>query len=108
MKLAVINSVAGYGSTGKLAEMMGQTKGIRYRFYYGRKSAAADLKGARRQILQDENHCYFGSVSSFAGHMISTFLFDNHGFAGKAATEAMIADLKAFEPDLVHMHNMHG
>ena len=43
MKLAVINSVAGYGSTGKLAEMLGNTEGVQSRIYYGRKSAAAEI-----------------------------------------------------------------
>ena len=108
MKLAIINSVAGYGSTGKLAEMLGNTEGNQYRFYYGRKSAAADLKGARRKTLQDESHFYFGSTASFAGHMIKTFLSDSQGFESTAETERMIADLRAFEPDLVHLHNLHG
>ena len=108
MKLAVINSVAGYGSTGKLAEMLGNGEGIESRIYYGRKSAATDLKGAQKQALEDESHFYFGGAGSFAGHMIRTFLFDSHGFASDEKTAEMIADLKVFAPDLVHLHNLHG
>ena len=108
MKLAVINSVAGYGSTGKLAEMLGNTEGVQSRIYYGRKSAAADLKGASKQALQDDAHFYFGGTASFAGHMLKTFLFDSHGFESTSKTAEMIEDLKAFAPDLVHLHNLHG
>lgn len=108
MKLAVINSVARYGSTGKLAEMLGNGEGIQSRIYYGRKSAAVDLSGIRKEILQDDAHFYFGGVASFAGHMIKTFLFDSHAFESTAKTIEMVADLKVFAPDLVHLHNLHG
>ena len=108
MKLAVINSVAGYGSTGKLAEMLGNGEGIQSRIYYGRKSAAVDLNGLSREVLQDDAHFYFGGAASFAGHMIKTFLFDSHGFESNAKTIEMVADLKVFAPDLVHLHNLHG
>ena len=108
MRLAVINSVAGYGSTGRLAEMLGNTEGTESRIYYGRKSAAADLNGMRREALQDDAHFYFGGAGSFAGHMIKTLLFDSHGFESNAKTIEMIAELKAFAPDLVHLHNLHG
>lgn len=106
MRIALINSVAGYGSTGKLVEMLGE--GMESRIYYGRKSAAVDLNGIKAEGKTDEHHYYFGSSVSFAGHMISTFLVDNHGFASTAETEKMIEDLKAFQPDLVHLHNLHG
>ena len=106
MRIAFINSVAGYGSTGKLVEMLGE--GLESRIYYGRKSAAADLNGLKAEEKRDEHHFYFGSTVSFASHIISTFLIDNHGFASTAETEKMIEDLKAFQPDLVHLHNLHG
>ena len=106
MRVALINSVAGYGSTGKLAEMLGE--GLDHRIYYGRKSAAVDLNGMKTKEKNDETHFYFGSGLSFASHMISTFLVDNHGFASTIETERMVRDLQSFQPDLVHLHNLHG
>ena len=108
MKIAFINSVAGYGSTGKLVEMLGNTEGVQSRIYYGRKSAAVDFSGATKEAIQDDRHYYFGSFRSFAAHMADTFILDHHGFSSTSATRKMIEDLKSFQPDLVHLHNLHG
>ena len=108
MRIAFVNSVAGYGSTGKLVELLAGAEDTESRIYYGRKSAALDFKGAKKKAVQDSGHHYFGSGVSFTKHMISTFLLDNHGFSSTAETKQMIEDLKDFEPDIVHLHNLHG
>ena len=108
MKIAFINSVANYGSTGKLIEMLGAAEGVQSRIYYGRKSAAVDFKGANKKAVQDERHFYFGNFFSFTKHMADTFILDSHGFSSTGDTKKMIEDLKAFRPDLVHLHNLHG
>ncbi len=97
MRLALINSVAGYGSTGKLVSMLAKTEGAESRIYYGRK---ADTSGC--DTVRITNDIGFGA------HVLHTFLFDDHAFFSRNETRKLAADLKQFQPDLVHLHNVHG
>lgn len=110
MKIAFINSVAGYGSTGKLVSMLAETEGVESRIYYGRKRAAMDVFSSSKPkpIEKSDRYFYFGSTLGFASHMISTFLYDKQGFCNTAETKRMVENLKEFQPDIVHLHNLHG
>lgn len=50
------------------------------------------------------------SVSLFQEylHAIQTRLFDNHGLVSKYATREVINKIKVIEPDVIHLHNLHG
>ncbi len=35
-------------------------------------------------------------------------IFDNEGFNAKAATKKLIAQIEEYDPDIIHLHNLHG
>ncbi|MEE3486933.1 MAG: glycosyltransferase [Bulleidia sp.] len=97
MRIAFVNSVAGYGSTGQIVYSLSRLPGVQGRIYYGRKENLTDADVYR--------------ITDFKGnavHAMDTFLMDNQGFANKHETEKMVENLKAFDPDLIHLHNLHG
>jgi len=98
--LLQINTVANYGSTGRIAEDIGSlaiSNGWRSYIAYGRygRSSESDL-------------LHIGTVPDFYSHVIKTRFFDKHGMASKKATEKFICLLNEIKPDLVHLHNLHG
>lgn len=49
-----------------------------------------------------------GDVWSVAWHGIMTRLFDRHGLASQKATERFIQRIREIDPDVIHIHNIHG
>ncbi len=97
VKTAFVNTVSGYGSTGRLIDQLSRMDGIQGKIYYGRKKNLSDMDSYR---MTD----FFGNVNQ----ALQTFLFDKHAFCNRKETERMIEDLKQFAPDLIHLHNLHG
>ncbi len=100
MKILMINSVLSYGSTGRIvydlykkSESEGHTPFV----IYGRNSGADDIKSMK-----------IGSRLSFAYHLLLTRVFDLHGFGSKLATKKLIKFIDKFNPDIIHLHNIHG
>ena len=97
MRIALINSVAGYGSTGRIVDQLAHLPDTQARIYYGRKQALTDADTYR-----------ITGFSGNAAHAMKTFLADAQGFASAKETERMVVDLRSFAPDLIHLHNLHG
>jgi glycosyltransferase involved in cell wall biosynthesis len=100
MKILQINSVCGVGSTGRIVLDIHKillSQGHERFIAYGR--------GNTRDIT---NTIRIGSKFNNYMHAISTRLFDNHGFASKLATKKFIQRLQNINPDLIHIHNLHG
>lgn len=100
MKLIQINSVCGIGSTGRIATDIHaalQAKGIESHIMYGRGEARACNSAIKISGQLD-----------FYSHALQTRLFDNHGFCSTKATRQAIKALDALNPDIVHLHNIHG
>lgn len=97
MKVAYINTVAGYGSTGRIVDALATMPGVEGKVYYGRKENLGHASNYRM------TH-FFGN----AYHAMRTFLGDDHGFVNQKETEEMLKDLDVFQPDVVHLHNLHG
>ncbi len=97
MKVAFINSVAGFGSTGRLVSTLSMMDEVEGKVYYGRKKDSSNACSMR----------FTGSLGN-AEHAIGTYLFDSHGFHNAIETKRMLKDLDAFDPDIVHLHNLHG
>lgn len=98
-KIAFINSVYGYGSTGKICVDLSQEaiqSGYDAKCFYGRN---------KNNMI---NGVYFGNAFSHAIHFLSTRLFDLHGLSSKLSTKKLIKQLKEFNPDIIHIHNIHG
>ncbi len=100
MKILQINSVCGYGSTGRIAADLShavKAAGMECRIAYGRGKAPSDVETIR--IDAPLNVSLHGALSR---------LTDKHGFYSKQATRDFIAKAKEWEPDLIHLHNVHG
>lgn len=99
-KLLLINTSCNTGSTGRIAEEIGQTAiahGYESYFAYGR--TGRESKSQKIRIGNDWDVRF---------HMLSSRLFDNHGFASKKATEAFIKEIDRIQPDIINLHNIHG
>lgn len=100
-KLLQINTVAVNGSTGRIAEGIGEAaKNRGYDTYmaYGRNNPE-----------YSESHLIrIGDDFSVYEHVLETKLFDRQGLASRIATRRFIKKLEILKPDLVHLHNLHG
>ena len=98
--LLQINATVNTGSTGRIAEEIGQraiAAGYDSYIAYGR--AARESKSKLIQI---------GSKWNVRWHGLISLLFDAHGFSSKHATKKFIKQLESIQPDIVLLHNVHG
>lgn len=97
MKVLFINSVCGFGSTGRIVETLAQSVEDSL-VVFGRKDYTKNLV----QTYQ---------MTSFSGNAkaaMKTILFNENGFSNQKETEALIQKIKEFQPDVIHLHNLHG
>ncbi len=100
MKVFQINSTCGFGSTGRIAvdilrelEKNGD-EGI---IAYGRNSAPENVNSYR-----------IGSDLDVKIHGVLSRITDRQGFYGTSATKKLIQKIKEYNPDIIHLHNIHG
>ena len=101
MKYLFINSVAGFGSTGRIAaekcrELMAE--GHECVLAFGREKANCE----------DVPTVQIGSSMDFKLHGIRCRLLDDHGFGSKAATRRFLRWVREYDPDVIWLHNIHG
>lgn len=102
MKVLMINSVCGVGSTGKIcvdALKALEENGHECRIAYGRKGAPDWLNNRVVRI---------GSPMGVRMHAFLSRIFDTSGFHSKWATKKLIKWIKNYDPDVIHLHNLHG
>lgn len=100
MKIAQINTVCGNGSVGRITVDIYhalEKAGHEGKIFYGRRTAPADAETER-----------FGTAPDMGIHVLSTFFTGTHGLASKKQTKKLIECLKSYDPDLIHLHNVHG
>jgi glycosyltransferase involved in cell wall biosynthesis len=100
MKVVLINSVCGIGSTGRIAIDLYnkyESNGIESIVAYGRFNAPSGYNTLR-----------IGNNFSNYFHVFVTRLLDRHGFSSRLATKKLIDKLDKFKPDILHLHNLHG
>ena len=102
MKILQINSVCGIKSTGRictdLAEIL-EKNGHEVKIAYG------------RDVVPDKYQKYavrIGNDFDVKVHGLKSRLFDRHGFGSKKATKDFIEWVKEYDPDIIHLHNIHG
>ena len=98
--LLQINSTANWGSTGKIAEQIGEcamAHGWGSYIAYGRCA-----NPSRSHLIR------IGSKASQAWHLIISRLFDRQGLGSKRATKQLIKQIERIQPDIIHLHNIHG
>ena len=101
MKYLFINSVAGFGSTGRIAaekcrELMAE--GHECVLAFGRMQANCD----------DIQTVQIGTPLDYKLHGIRCRLLDDHGFGSRAATARFLQWVKQYDPDVIWLHNIHG
>jgi putative colanic acid biosynthesis glycosyltransferase len=100
MKVLQINSVCGIGSTGRIATDIHQVlieQGHESWIAYGRGKA-----------YKSNNTIKVGNDFSNYLHVAQSRLFDGHGFGSIAATKSFIKKVDDLNPDIIHLHNIHG
>ena len=102
MKILMINSVCGIRSTGKICADLADEltkQGHTVKIAYGRETVPEQYKKYAVRI---------GSDLGIRLDALSTRIFDNAGFNSKAATKQFLNWVKEYDPDLIHLHNLHG
>lgn len=100
MRVYMINSVCGYGSTGRIATDLCkiiEENGGTYRIAYGRGVAPRDANTYR-----------IGSEVGVRIHGVLSRFTDRQGFYSTHATRKLVSDIEGFSPDIIHLHNVHG
>lgn len=100
MKVLFVNLVYGVGSTGKIiADMMEVLKrsGHDARVLYGAGEKSDDPDAVR--VSGKPGYYFHNAVSRFTDHA---------GLYSRAATRKLIREIRAFSPDVIHLHTLHG
>lgn len=103
MRVLIINSVCGTGSTGRICSSLAE----KY------LSEGHEVKAAYGRFFDIPNNCkkyavQIGDFMSVRMHAMYTRLTDRHGFASKRATQSFLKWADEYDPDLVWIHNIHG
>lgn len=102
MKVLMINSVCGIGSTGRICTDIADElteNGHECKIAFGRKAAPERYQKYAYRITSD------GGVKINA---LKARLFDNEGFNAARATKKLISFIEEYNPDVIHLHNLHG
>ena len=100
-KLLQINVTANWGSHGKIAEDIGKvamSNGWESYIAYGRDT----------NPISTSKLIPIGNKWDMYYHGLQTRIFDKHGLASKKATKDFIETVKQIDPDIIHLHNIHG
>jgi len=100
VKLLQINSIVNSGSTGRIAEDIGNVA-----INSGHESYIAYGRGNRPSSSQ---LIRIGKQLDVYWHGITTLLTDRHGFSSAKATEKLIHIVDQINPDVIGLHNLHG
>jgi len=99
MKVVQINTSCGIGSTGKIcvsiSELLTQ-KGIENYILFSTQTNGYPLGIS----CSNKNYIKLQALKSR--------IFGNYGFNSRLETQRMIAELEKIQPDVVHIHNIHG
>lgn len=100
LKILQINSVCGFGSTGRIATDLYKVieeQGHECVIAYGRGTTPEGYKTIK-----------IGNNFDNYMHVAKTRILDKHGFGSKKATIKFIEEVKKYNPDVIHLHNIHG
>lgn len=95
-----INVVANWGSTGRIAEEIGEmaiSKGWKSYIAFGR-----NMNSSSSALIR------VGSRLGIMLHVLKSRLFDKHGLGSKKATIDLVRKIEEIKPDIIHLHNIHG
>ncbi|UQF24041.1 glycosyltransferase [Vagococcus lutrae] len=99
MKVLIVNSVCGVGSTGRICESIAKkvdTVGESV-VAYGRGNYTGEVQTYK-----------IGNDYDVLRHYVSSRLFSLHGRKSKKPTQNLINFIKDYNPDIINLHNIHG
>ena len=100
-KLLQINTSLNKGSTGRIAEQiasLARSSGWdTYMVHGARYVNKSQMKTLQSVTLLGERL-----------HALKSMLFDAHGLGSVRATRRLIREIKRIQPDIIHLHNIHG
>lgn len=102
MKILMINVVCGIRSTGRICTDLAKEldkEGHQVKIAYGRDSVPPQYEKYAVKI---------GSEFDVKLHGIKSRIFDRAGFGSENATKHFIEWVEKFDPDIIHLHNIHG
>ena len=98
-KILFINTVC-YGSTGQICKdlyELAEKRGYNCCIAFGRGECDDKYNSIR-----------IGNDLDVYKSVLMTRLFDNHGFSNKKSTIQFLNQIEQFDPDIIHLHNIHG
>lgn len=102
MRVLMINVVCGIRSTGRICTDLAvelEKQGHEVKIAYGRESVPEKFQKYAMKI---------GNKFNVYGHVIKSRMTDSSGFGSKKVTEKFISWIKEYNPDVIHLHNIHG
>lgn len=99
-RVLIVNSVCGNGSTGKVVlELYHTLQNADYKckIAYGRNAAPTNIETLK-----------IGSKLSICCHGLLSRITDRHGFYSTLSTKQFLKKVDNYQPDIVHLHNIHG
>lgn len=100
VKVLQINTVLNSGSTGRICRDIADTLS-----YYGHESVIAYGRG---ESNENYDTIKIGNRLDNYLHYSKSVLFNQHGFGSKYQTSKFIKKIKQYNPDIIHLHNIHG
>lgn len=100
MTILQISIEVNSGSVGRIAEQIGEQvidAGWNSYITYARNNRPSKSKTIK-----------IGKRIDVLWHGIMTRVFDNHAFESKNATRKLISDIEKINPDIIHLHHLHG
>lgn len=98
----MINSVCGIRSTGRICTDIAselEAQGHQVKIAYGRENVPEQFQRYAVRI---------GNDLDMRLHGVKARLLDASGFGSKSATKRFIKWVKDYDPDVIHLHNIHG
>ena len=102
MKVLMINSVCGIRSTGRICTDLAtalESQGHEVKIAYGREKVPEEFQKYAVRI---------GTDLDVKMHGVLARVLDGAGFGSKSATRKFIQWVKDYNPDVIHLHNLHG
>ena len=100
-KLLMISGAINYGAPGRIVEQIGLlAQESRYEVLVAHSS--------RNSNPSDLSHFSVTSKFQELYHALGAKFFDLHGLLSTRQTKALIQKIKEYNPDIIHLHNLHG